>query len=78
MNYRDRNGKPLHKAIGMWAEEARSGAMGRREFLALATAFGATTAAAYGMLGLTVPKQAKAETPKKGGVLRGWRECAPC
>jgi peptide/nickel transport system substrate-binding protein len=70
MNYRDRNGKPLHKAIGMWAEEARSGAMGRREFLALATAFGATTAAAYGMLGLTVPKQAKAETPKKGGVLR--------
>ncbi len=53
------------------AGEARSGELDRREFLALASIFGATTAAAYGMLGLAAPTRALAqEEPKKGGVLR--------
>ncbi|MFN3994487.1 MAG: ABC transporter substrate-binding protein [Tabrizicola flagellatus] len=44
-------------------------AVNRREFLALATTFGATTAAAYGMLGLPAPAHAQT-TPKRGGTLR--------
>jgi peptide/nickel transport system substrate-binding protein len=59
------------KSIEAWAAEARAGAIDRREFLALATIFGATTVAAYRMLDLPVPTQALAdEAPKKGGVLR--------
>ncbi len=41
----------------------------RREFLAMATAFGATTATAYAMLGMAAPAHA-AETPKTGGTIR--------
>ncbi|MCK0104186.1 ABC transporter substrate-binding protein [Pseudohalocynthiibacter sp. F2068] len=41
----------------------------RREFLAMATTFGATTATAYTMLGMSSPLQA-AETPKTGGTIR--------
>jgi len=52
------------------AESAKSGAVDRREFLAIASAFGATTAAAYTMLGLAAPTVARAEEPKKGGVLK--------
>ena len=40
----------------------------RREFLAMATTFGATAAGAYGMLGLARP--ARADTPKPGGTVR--------
>lgn len=40
----------------------------RREFLAIASAFGATTAGAYGMLGMARP--AMADTPRMGGTLR--------
>ena len=58
------------KSLKAWAEQAKEGAIDRREFLALATIFGASTAAAYGMLGLAAPTQAFAEEPKKGGVLR--------
>jgi peptide/nickel transport system substrate-binding protein len=43
--------------------------MDRREFLALATTFGATTAAAYAMLGLPAPARAQT-TPRRGGTLR--------
>ncbi|MBT1156302.1 ABC transporter substrate-binding protein [Aminobacter anthyllidis] len=52
------------------AKSAGSGEMDRREFLALASAFGATTAMAYGMLGLAAPTEALAQEPKKGGVIR--------
>lgn len=41
----------------------------RREFLAVATTFGATTAAAYAMLGVSAPAHAS-ETPKAGGTIR--------
>lgn len=52
------------------AKSAGTGEMDRREFLALASAFGATTAMAYGMLGLVAPSEALAQEPKKGGVIR--------
>jgi peptide/nickel transport system substrate-binding protein len=52
------------------AADTRAGKMDRREFLALASAFGATTAAAYGMIGLAAPTQALAQEGKKGGVLK--------
>src|ERR1700674_4095626 len=58
------------KRLKAYAEQAKEGAIDRREFLALATIFGASTAAAYGMLGLAAPGPALAETPKTGGVLR--------
>jgi peptide/nickel transport system substrate-binding protein len=52
------------------AESARAGKIDRREFLALASVFGASTAMAYGMLGLAAPHRALAQEPKKGGVIR--------
>ena len=63
------NGKPLHPAVKTWAEEARAGKWSRREFLAVSTAFCATTATAYGLIGLTAPTVAHAQG-KKGGVLK--------
>jgi peptide/nickel transport system substrate-binding protein len=65
-----RNGKPMPPAFGEMIREAKAGRMDRREFLALASAFGATTVAAYGAIGLALPTPAKADTPKKGGVLK--------
>ena len=58
------------KSLKVWAAEAREGSIDRREFLALASIFGVSTAAAYGMLGLPDPTPAFADTPKKGGVIR--------
>ncbi|TJW22564.1 MAG: diguanylate cyclase, partial [Mesorhizobium sp.] len=63
------NGDRVPSAIEAMAEETRAGRMDRREFLALASAFGASTALAYGMIGLAVPEPALAEEPKKGGTL---------
>ncbi|TJX52659.1 MAG: diguanylate cyclase, partial [Mesorhizobium sp.] len=63
------NGDRVPQAIEAMATEARAGRMDRREFLALASAFGASTAFAYGMIGLAAPTQALAEEPKKGGTL---------
>ena len=60
-------GKPLHRAVPQLAEEARRGLLARREFLAMASALGVTTAAAYGMLGLPTPARAMAT---RGGTLR--------
>jgi len=58
------------KSLKAWAAEARKGSIDRREFLALATIFGASTAAAYEMIGLAAPTPAFAETPKNGGVIK--------
>jgi peptide/nickel transport system substrate-binding protein len=53
------------------AEATKAGEMDRREFLAMASIFGASAAMAYGMIGLVAPTEAIAqETPKKGGVLK--------
>ncbi|MDG4877466.1 ABC transporter substrate-binding protein [Mesorhizobium sp. WSM4935] len=63
------NSDGVPAAIEAMAEEARAGRVDRREFLALASAFGASTAFAYGMLGLAAPTKALADEPKKGGTL---------
>ena len=63
------SGGPLHPAVEMYAEECKSGQLDRREFLARATALGATAAAAYGMIGLPQPAMAAAHA-QKGGTLR--------
>lgn len=68
MTHHSITGKPLHKAIPLFAEEFKSGRMSRREFLARASALGATTAGAYAMVGLT-PYPAAA-TPVMGGTMR--------
>ena len=59
----------LHPAVRMYAEECKAGLLSRREFLARATALGATAAVAYGALGLKAPALAQA-TPQMGGTLR--------
>ncbi|SFN53747.1 peptide/nickel transport system substrate-binding protein [Roseovarius lutimaris] len=60
----------LRPIVRKMAKDTRAGKMSRREFIALASTFGATSAAAYGLLGLAVPTAAHAEEGKKGGVLR--------
>ena len=64
------NGLPLHPAISMYKEETLDNKLSRREFLARASALGATTVAAYTMLGLVAPSTAMAATPSQGGTLR--------
>ncbi|WP_192179529.1 ABC transporter substrate-binding protein [Mesorhizobium amorphae] len=63
------DGDRVPGAIEAMAKETRAGRMDRREFLALASAFGASTAFAYGMIGLAAPTKALADEPKKGGTL---------
>ena len=70
MGFYRNNGDRVPAAIERMAEDAREGRMDRREFLALASAFGASTAMAYGMAGLALPQPAFAEEPRKGGTLR--------
>lgn len=55
--------------VRRWAESVQQGKMARREFLALASTFGASAAVAYGLLGQAAPAMAQA-TPKQGGVLK--------
>lgn len=57
-------------AIERLARQARAGKLDRREFLALATTFGASAGMAYGLLGQAAPALAQSATPKKGGILR--------
>ncbi len=64
------NGDRVPSHVEAMAEQVKSGHMDRREFLALASVFGASTAMAYGMIGLAAPTQALAQEPKKGGVLK--------
>lgn len=70
MNFLTRRGKPMPRFFNELASTAKTGDMDRREFLALASAFGASTAVAYSMLGMTAPSQAATAAPKKGGALR--------
>ncbi|MFZ2100210.1 MAG: ABC transporter substrate-binding protein, partial [Oricola sp.] len=65
-----RNGERMPDHIVDLAEATRNGKMDRREFLALASIFGASTAVAYSMIGLAAPTPARAQEGKKGGVLR--------
>jgi peptide/nickel transport system substrate-binding protein len=69
MIFKDKRGNALPGHLAKAAKSLGSDPMSRREFLATATAFGATTATAYAMLGLTAPARAEG-TPVKGGTLR--------
>jgi len=70
MKFFKRTGAPLPDHILKSAKSVREGSeVDRREFLALASAFGATAATAYGMLGMPAPAYA-AGTPSMGGTLR--------
>lgn len=69
MTFQDRHGQPLPHHLTRAAASGSADPMTRREFLATATALGASTATAYAMLGLPSPAQAQ-ETPVKGGTLR--------
>jgi len=73
MTFTTRTGKPLPQSILDGAEQAKADPVNRREFLALASAFGATTATAYAMLGMAAPAAAQtAQTAEKkmGGTVR--------
>ncbi|MDD9914118.1 MAG: ABC transporter substrate-binding protein [Rhodospirillaceae bacterium] len=69
MTYLTRTGKPLPKTITDQADKAASDPVNRREFLALATSFGATAATAYSLLGSARPAHA-ASHAKVGGTVR--------
>ena len=71
MTFFRKDGRPMPDHMVAMAKEVRDAGEGqsRREFLALASTFGATAATAYAMIGLPVPA-AKAATPKKGGTVR--------
>jgi len=70
MKFYRSNGDRVPGHIEKMAEGVREGKYDRREFLAMASVFGATTAMAYGMAGLALPTPAAAQEPKKGGVLK--------
>ncbi|MFI0843321.1 ABC transporter substrate-binding protein [Mesorhizobium sp. IMUNJ 23232] len=70
MTFYKSNGDRVPAHIEKMAEGVKAGSMDRREFLALASVFGASTAMAYGMIGLAAPTPAMAQEPKKGGVLK--------
>ena len=69
MTFFTRNGDPMPQSIVDQASKVGNDPVNRREFLALASAFGATAATAYSMLGMAAPAHAAA-TPKKGGTVR--------
>ena len=60
----------IPNSIEMMAADARKGRIDRREFLAAASAMGASTALAYSLIGLATPLNALAQEGKKGGTLR--------
>lgn len=71
MKFFKRSGAPMPKHVVDMAEEARTGRLNRREFLAYASIFGASAATAYAMAGLQFPTIAQAaDTPKKGGIMK--------
>ncbi|MBS3649503.1 ABC transporter substrate-binding protein [Pseudaminobacter sp. 19-2017] len=64
------NGDRVPGHIHDMAVRAKAGEMDRREFLAMASVFGAAAAMAYGLIGLAAPTPAVAQEPKRGGVLK--------
>ncbi|CAM5418391.1 Dipeptide-binding protein DppE [Mycolicibacterium aubagnense] len=70
MGFFRNNGDRVPAAVETMAKDVMAGRVDRREFLALASALGASTALAYGMVGLAVPAPAFAEEARKGGTLR--------
>ena len=70
MRFYRSNGDRVPEVIENMAADVRGGKMDRREFLALASAMGASTATAYGLAGLALPTTAHAQEGTKGGTLR--------
>ncbi|MFD0917691.1 ABC transporter substrate-binding protein [Pseudahrensia aquimaris] len=65
----------IHPKLPALAKDTLNGDMNRREFLATASALGASTAAAYAMIGLAAPAKANAAAhAKKGGTVRMQQE----
>ncbi len=62
------NGKPVHSAVAMYADEFKAGHMDRREFMARSTALGLTAGAAYTMINAT-PAKAGGHA-QQGGTVR--------
>ena len=75
MKFFKRNGKPMPKHVVEMAGSVREhdNEMSRREFIATASAFGATAATAYAMLGMDAPAFADSHA-KAGGVVRYQQE----
>lgn len=69
MSFYSRTGKPLPKVITDQADKVGNDAVNRREFLAMASTFGATAATAYAMLGMPAPAKAGSHA-KMGGTVR--------
>ncbi|MEL6435165.1 MAG: ABC transporter substrate-binding protein [Pseudomonadota bacterium] len=70
------NTQRLHPATKSYAQEVAAGTLSRREFLARATALGASAAAAYALIGANMP-QARAQSMQEGGTLRIQSEVRP-
>lgn len=68
MSFLTRTGKPLPQSVLDSAEAAKKDPVNRREFMAIASAFGATAATAYAMIGMPAP--AKAAAHQQGGTVR--------
>ena len=68
MTFLTRSGKPLPQSVIDSAHQVGTDPVNRREFLAMASTFGATAATAYGMLGIAAPAQAAGQ--KTGGTVR--------
>ena len=58
MKFYKSNGNRVPEHITSLAEDAKAGKTNRREFLAMASIFGASTAMAYGLAGLSLPTPA--------------------
>ncbi|TCD16161.1 ABC transporter substrate-binding protein [Oricola cellulosilytica] len=70
MAFFKRSGERMPDHVVEMAEATKNGKMDRREFLALASTFGASTAIAYSMIGLSAPTSARAQEGTKGGTIR--------
>ncbi len=80
MTFKKKNGQNMPSYITDMAQSVKSNGDGvsRREFLAMASVFGASAATAYGMLGLVAPSVAQAADGKKmGGIVRFQTEVRP-
>jgi len=67
----NKNAKDMPPPSKRWRRTPRPARWIRREFLALASIFGASTAAAYGMIGLAAPSRALAQTGQEGRRAEG-------
>lgn len=59
----------IRPVVRKLAEDTKAGKLDRREFIAMASTFGVSASAAYGLLGMAAPARAETEG-QKGGILR--------